>query len=263
MKPVKISIVTPSFNQGRFIEEAIKSVLNQNYDHFEHIIIDNCSTDDTLDILRKYPHVKCVSEPDEGQSDAINKGFKMATGDIIGWLNADDFYLPGTFHKVNQCFANNNIDAIYSNVKFVNSEGKYLRNLKSHRPLKWLSLLYTYIQSTSLFFRRKIVDSNIILDTSLHYCMDKDFYVRLLYGGYKLKYIDDYFAAFRWHDSNKSLAITEKVKWEKALESVKIINKNTKYKVKPNKMNIFLIRRTVRYIAKPVRVLLKLLPAKH
>ena len=100
MNNKKISIVSPSFNQGQYIEEAIQSVLNQGYENFEHIIIDACSTDNTLEILKKYSHLKWISEPDEGQSDALNKGFKLATGDIIGWLNVDDIYLSNTFKDV-------------------------------------------------------------------------------------------------------------------------------------------------------------------
>lgn len=259
MEPVKISIVTPSFNQGRFIEEAIKSVKNQGYDHFEHIIVDNCSTDNTLDILRKYPHLKYVSEPDEGQSDALNKGFKMATGDVIGWLNADDFYMPGTFHKVNKFFADAKTDAIYSNVTFVNAQGQYMRNLISHRPLNWLAFFYTFIQSTSLFFRRRIIDADILLDKDLNMCMDRDFYVRLLYGGYKLRYVDDYFASFRWHDNNKSLS-SKKWKQQSLREGIKIINKNAGLSLKSDKVTLFVYDNIIRFFAKPVRGCLKLLP---
>ncbi len=106
----KISIVTPSYNSAEFIEDCIQSVLKQNYPNFEHIIIDGGSTDGTVEILKKYPHLKWISEPDEGQSDALNKGFKKAEGDIIGWLNSDDVYLPGTFNKVADILSNDKID---------------------------------------------------------------------------------------------------------------------------------------------------------
>lgn len=102
----KISVITPSFNSGRYLEEAIKSVLIQNYSSFEHIIVDGGSTDRTLDILKKYSHLTWVSEPDNGQSDAMNKGFRMSTGDIIVYLNADDYFLPGAFDKVIPYFEN-------------------------------------------------------------------------------------------------------------------------------------------------------------
>lgn len=93
-----VSIVTPSFNQGRFIEETILSVKNQNYPHIEHLIIDGGSTDETLDVIRRYEgtyNLRWVSEPDEGQADALNKGFRLARGEVLGWLNADDTYQPG------------------------------------------------------------------------------------------------------------------------------------------------------------------------
>ena len=104
---MKISIITPSFNQGKFIEDAILSVLGQNYPDVEHIVIDNCSGDNTQDVVKKYPHIKWISEPDKGQSDALNKGFRMATGDVIGWLNCDDLYAPDALSKVISAFENN------------------------------------------------------------------------------------------------------------------------------------------------------------
>ena len=90
-----VSVVTPSYNQGRYIEETIQSVLNQDYFRIEHIVVDGGSTDETLSVLKKYPHLKWVSEPDRGQSHAINKGFQIAKGEIAAWLNSDDTYLPG------------------------------------------------------------------------------------------------------------------------------------------------------------------------
>ena len=107
----KISIITPSFNQGVFIEDSIRSVQEQNYPNFEHIILDGCSTDGTIEILKKYDHLIWSSEPDEGQSDAMNKGFNMASGDLIGWLNTDELYMPGAFnHLVSFVSANDDYE---------------------------------------------------------------------------------------------------------------------------------------------------------
>ncbi len=252
MSTLKISIVTPSFNQGRYIENAIRSVLDQGYDNFEHIIYDNCSTDETLEVVAKYPHVKFYSEPDEGQSDALNKGFLKATGEVIGWLNADDLYCPGTFQKVNEIFGDQGIDAIYSNITFVDKDNQHIRNLRSHRPLRWLSLLYTFIQSTSFFFRSEIIKNNHLIDKNLHYSMDKDFFTRLLYAGYKFKYVDDYFAYFRRHETNKTKSSKELSKKD-IYESIYIINKNTGLNLGFNGFTSFMYQLAMSIIAKPTR----------
>lgn len=209
MEYPKISIVTPSFNQGQYIGEAIESVLNQGYPNFEHIIIDNCSTDETLSVLNKYPHLTVVSEPDEGQSDALNKGFRRATGDIIGWLNADDYYLPGTFETVNTRMEDRAIDGVYSNIYFIDGAGNRTGKVIAHRPNKWLSLFYCFIQSTSFFFRREIIDANILIDKDMEIIMDKEFFSHILFKGYRLDYVNAFFACFRWHDSNKSTPTPE------------------------------------------------------
>ena len=104
---MKISILTPSFNSAQYIERAIKSVMDQNYDDWEHIVVDGGSNDGTVEILKKYTHIKWISEPDRGQSDAMNKAFAMSRGDIIGYLNADDTYEPNIFKIIVEYFNNN------------------------------------------------------------------------------------------------------------------------------------------------------------
>jgi len=115
---MKISIITHSFNQGKFIEKNIKSILDQNYPNFEHIIVECGSTDDTVEILKKYSHLKWVTEADEGQADALNKGLKMATGEFIGWLNSDDYYLPNAFNIVSETYLNGKWDWLIVNLKY-------------------------------------------------------------------------------------------------------------------------------------------------
>jgi len=204
---IKISIVTPSYNQGVFIEEAINSVQSQQGVDFEHIIMDNCSTDETGPILKKMRHLKVVGEPDQGQSDALNKGFKMATGDIVGWLNADDRYLPGCFKAVADFFmAHPSCDIVYGHYRLIDEGGKVLSYRKELGfdlfMLKYLHVLY--IPSTATFFRRRVFEDGNFLDTLYHYAMDYEFFLRLALKGYKFCHIPVFLADFRLHPESKS-----------------------------------------------------------
>jgi len=212
---MKISIVTPSFNQGKFIADAIESVALQNYPNKEHIIIDAQSTDQTIEVIKRYehlPHLKWVSEPDEGQADAINKGFKMSSGDLVAWLNADDYYLSDTFAKVADTFKRNpKTNIVYSDTMFVD-KNKNKQRIKKDHPFDDGVLLYygCYIQSTTTFFSKDIIDSGHLLDTSYKTCMDYEYFVRLANLGYCFQYVPEVFAAFRWHDTNVSVVYPRK-----------------------------------------------------
>lgn len=214
----KISIVTPSFNQGKFIELAINSVLKQNYPNFEHIILDNCSTDETVEILQKYPHLVWQSQPDKGQSDALNQGFRLATGDIIGWLNADDLYLPECFKKIAKSFASSpKSDLVYGDYRWIDELGQVIQ-LRKELDFDWFILKYLhvlYIPSTSTFFKRKIFEEENFLDTSLKYSMDYEFFLRLARKQYHFLHINAYLADFRWHHENKSVIAYQEQKEEK------------------------------------------------
>jgi glycosyltransferase involved in cell wall biosynthesis len=230
---MKISIVTPSYNQGIYIMDAIESVLNQNYSNFEHIIIDGASTDNTLEIIKKYSHLKWISEPDDGQSDALNKGFNIASGDVIGWLNADDIYLSNAFNIIFESLNNNNIDAVYGNYNFIDESGKITKNLITQKSKKWMSLFYCFIPSTTFFFKRKIIDNNIYIDENFYISMDKEFFAHIYYSGYNIKKINNFFAHFRWHSNNKSLD-TKEVKKIRLNEGIVIFNRYSKYSIPKN-----------------------------
>ncbi len=206
---VKISIITPSYNQGRFIADAIESVNNQDYPDKEHIIVDAQSTDETLDVIKRYahlPHLKWVSEPDKGQSDAINKGFKMASGDVVAWLNTDDYYLPETFSKVAKAFQSIESSIVYGDTLLVDQNKKPTRIKKDH-AFDYQVLLYygCYIESTTTFFRKEIVDAEHLIDISYKICMDYEYFARLANHGYRFHYIPGALAAFRWHQTNLSV----------------------------------------------------------
>ena len=209
----KLSIVTPSHNQGQFIEDAIQAVLRQDFPEFEHIIIDNCSTDSTVEVLKKYRHLKWISEPDRGQSDAINKGFRMATGDIIGWLNADDLYLPNCFYTISTFLGNHpNVDIVYGDYRWIDHKNSLIQLRRELDfdlfMLKYLHILY--IPTTSTFFKRKLLDENNFLDVTYHYAMDYEFFLRLALKGYKFAHLKAFVADYRWHSTSKTSVTADK-----------------------------------------------------
>jgi len=213
MKQPKLSIVTPSLNQGAFIEDAILSVLKQNYSNYEHIIVDGGSTDNTLEILKRYPHLRWFSGHDRGQSDAINKGFLMATGDLVAWLNADDYYLPGAFEAIVEFTSRNpKVDIIYGNCIFVDVQGRFQRAKTEHTFDSDILLYYgCYIPSTGgSFFKRSLFKEGFLLDINYKVVMDYEYFVRLAVAKKIFKYLNCTLAAFRWHSSNQSLNLQKR-----------------------------------------------------
>ncbi len=203
-----LSVVTPSLNNGEFIEDAILSVSGQQAVAVEHIVVDGASTDGTLGILKRYPCVQWTSEKDKGQSDAINKGFLRASGDLVGWLNADDYYLPGGLEAIARAAEENpEADIIYGDCVFVDSSGKIVRSKVEH-DFDPAILLYfgCYIPSTSTFFRRRVIESDLLLDCEYRVCMDFEYFARLAHLGCKFHYVPRFIAAFRWHGNNISLS---------------------------------------------------------
>jgi glycosyltransferase involved in cell wall biosynthesis len=219
----KISIVTPSYNQSQFIKEAIESIRNQNYANYEHIIIDGESTDDTISILEAYhdyAELKWISEPDDGQSDALNKGFHLATGDWILWLNSDDILLPGAIKKlVEQAEKITEIDVIYGHAKFINQEGKDIRTVYAI-PYKFgYSLFQIYVPATSGSLFRASILKKFPLDNDFHYTMDVEWFLRVgnIINTAVLDYVTTGFRV--WGGNKTSARITEgTIKPQHALE---------------------------------------------
>lgn len=223
MEYPKISIVTVSYNQCKFIEDNIKSVIEQNYPNVEHIIIDAGSTDGTIEILKKYDkHLNWVSEPDKGQSDGLNKGFKKATGDIIGWINSDDKLAKNSLLKVGDFFNNNqNKIAVVGNQILINEKGEYLKTIKS-RPYTHDYLLdhARGITQNSTFFKRAVFDEIGYIDESLHYAMDRDLFIRIA-SIKEMVYIPESLAEFRLQPNAK----TSEGSYKFAKELIKIRKK--------------------------------------
>jgi len=181
----RVTIVTPSYNQGEFIEEAIRSVLLQGYPNLEYIIIDGGSTDRTVDIIRRYEdHLTYwVSEPDQGQSDAINKGWKKSSGEILAWINADDTYCPGAIAAVGGTFLEKNDVVLVSgaaNTTDVSGETiLFTKRPPDINPYEMLRRSGGVPTQPSVFLRRRVVDEIGFLNTELHYVMDWEFWIRL------------------------------------------------------------------------------------
>jgi glycosyltransferase involved in cell wall biosynthesis len=218
---VKFSIVTPSFNQGRFIRDCIESVCTQQGVDWEHIIFDACSTDETVGILKSYLHLQWVSEPDKGQTDAINKGFLKATGDWVMWLNADDYLLPGALQKAASfAEAHPAAEVIYGKWQLVDASKNLIRIMNS-LPFDLLMMVHStpYIGSTACFFnRRAIVEEGLLLCDDLHYVMDTEYYVRLGKAGKKFRYVPAVLAAFRVHGGNASLRNRQPTSFHESLK---------------------------------------------
>jgi len=208
----RISVITPTLNQGGFIEQTINSVLGQNYPDLEYIIMDGASRDNTLEILRKYGgRLLWISEPDRGQSHAINKGLRMATGEITAFLNSDDLYEPGALLKVGKFFATHpEADWLTGRCRTIDPKGQEIRKAITLYKNAWLKLrsyhvllVLNYISQPATFWRRKVVDTVGGFDESLRYAMDYDYWLRVV-RSFNLWVLNDYLASFRVHPSSKA-----------------------------------------------------------
>jgi len=202
-----ISVVTATRNMGHFLESCILSVLQQNYPSVEHIVVDGNSADNTRELLKRYPHIRWVSEPDRGLSDALNKGIRMATGEIIGWCNADDLYLPGTLRIVAETFEQHpDIDVLYGDYRETDEAGRPLRIRRethfSPTLFKWLHICA--VPGHITFWRRRIHKNDLWFDESFRSAMDYDFFRRALHRGVKFKHVSVLFTDFRRHGGTLS-----------------------------------------------------------
>jgi glycosyltransferase involved in cell wall biosynthesis len=207
MSVPKISVVTVSLNQAAYIEANIRSVLAQQYPGVEHIVVDGGSTDGTLDILKRHPHLRWISEPDSGQSNALNKGFAMATGEIVGWLNSDDTYEPGAFAAVAEKFADPAVKVVYGDGHEIDANGAITkayvsRDVSFDGLVRYWRWRYEFVQP-AFFFRRSVFAGVAMLDEALHYAMDFDLFIRLA-AKYEFAYVPKPLANLRLHGESKT-----------------------------------------------------------
>ena len=202
--PLKLTIITPSFNQGRYIEQTIGSVLAQDHPHVEHIVIDGGSTDSTVDVLKRYPHLRWVSEKDRGQADALNKGLAQATGDIIGWINSDDYYEENVFESIVKCFEDPGVMWVTGHLTFVLDQTGELVAKKSP-TISYERLLNNpdIVRQPSTFFRKNFIEQAGGWNPECFMVMDFDLWVRLAKIS-SPRMIDKNLAYFRIHALQKT-----------------------------------------------------------
>lgn len=218
----RITVVTPSYNQGKFLEETILSVINQDYPNLEYFIVDGGSTDNSVDIIKKYEDKIdwWVSEPDKGQSDAINKGFSRSTGGILAYLNSDDTYVDNALINVGEFFkSNSGVDVFYGNAAVIDDKG---RKIGVWKTIKYDFHIHLYgcpiILQPSAFWRRRSFFDTGGLDDNLHFAMDGDLWLRMSKSGAKFYYSDIILSNFRVHNQSKSVA----TKKEQLIESLSV-----------------------------------------
>ncbi len=207
----RVSVVTPSYNHGRYIEATVRSVLAQDYPHVEHLVMDAASTDDTVDVLRRlaaqHPgRLRFVSEADRGQTHALNKAVAQTSGDVIGWLNSDDTFEPGAIRAAVDFFAAHpDVDLVYGDANFVDAADRHIARCAHVEPFSFHRLVHVtdFIVQPAAFFTRRAFLAVGGGDESLHYTMDYDLFLKIA-SRFKVAYVPRLLANYKWSGLNKS-----------------------------------------------------------
>lgn len=233
----RISIITPSFNQGSYLEQTIDSVLSQNYPNLEYMVIDGGSTDNSVEIIKKFSkHLTFwTSEEDNGQSHAINKGLSRSTGEIVNWINSDDYYEPRALKTVAEAFDDPKITMACFRANVFGLQSRISRGTDVFKNNLAKTIAYSRIDQPETFFRKSAIDQMGLLNESLHYCMDKEWLLRYLlhYGDCGISQNEEIILNFRYHDLSKS--VSQRVGFEREADQIylaysKTINEETSYR---------------------------------
>lgn len=208
-----ISVVTPSYNQGRFIERTIRSVVEQDYPPFEYIVCDAGSTDQTVQVLKAYStRLRWVSEKDNGQAHAVNKGFRATSGDVIGWLNSDDVYYPGALRTAAHLFASRpDVDVVYGAAHHIDTDDHVIERYPTQQWNFQKLTQICFLCQPAVFFRRSVVERWGYLDESLMYCMDYEYWIRIALAGAHFHHERRFLAGSRFYAETKTLGARVKV----------------------------------------------------
>jgi glycosyltransferase involved in cell wall biosynthesis len=205
--PLTLSVVTPSFNTGRYLGAAIQSVIDQDWPGIDYIVMDGGSTDGSLDVLRSFgDRIRWVSEKDQGQSDAINRGFSRTRGDVLAWLNSDDTYAPGAVRTAMQFLAAHpDVAMVYGDADYIDADGKLIAPCAHIEPFNRDRLFHysDFIVQPAAFFRRSAFEAVGGLDVSLNWTMDYDLWMKLA-ERFKIAYLPRLLAHYRWLIDNKT-----------------------------------------------------------
>lgn len=213
---LSFAIITPSLNQGKYIERTINSVISQRYPLVEYMIVDGNSQDNTLEILHNYKNVtRQIIEPDNGQTHAINKGIRNTQSDIIGWLNSDDIYYKNTIHIVSEYFTQNpDVDIVYGMAHHIDQDGNIINQYPT-QPWNLTKLKNKcFICQPATFFRRSVIEKHGYLDEQLTYCMDYEYWLRLGLQEARFGYMQKFLAGSRLHPQAKTIAHPIKMRQE-------------------------------------------------
>jgi glycosyltransferase involved in cell wall biosynthesis len=213
-----ITIVMPSYNQASYLEEAICSVLDQNYPNLEFMILDAGSTDGSRTIIERYAHALSYwrSAPDDGQSAAIDEGLGRSTGDLAGWLNSDDVLLPGSFQVLAQAYCEHPTAGLFAgNLAFIDAQGLITGFLRMPAQAEWFARRGVFaVSGPGSLFRTADYRAAGGVRHDLHYVMDNELYLRMMLRGTRCAYIDRYLAGFRRHRQQKTSAFKDRVQQE-------------------------------------------------
>jgi glycosyltransferase involved in cell wall biosynthesis len=199
-----VSVVTPSFNRVAFLRESLESVQSQDYGNFEHIVIDGGSTDGTLDVLRGYGNrIRLVSEPDLGYADALNKGFRLARGEILAWMMTDDVYLPGAISRAVEILSEApDLDMFYGTCLLIGPSGEVIgkHSTKSFSVKRLIHYDPGFFTTQSMFFRKRVLDRAGLMDVNFRLAADYEWLIRVGLNC-RVEYRPECLGAFRRHDS--------------------------------------------------------------